>query len=78
MSKKRHWAANAAFKNTPTRHELDKSVPPRPHPGTPIPCHKCGVVGHTLVKINDHYVHQNQELCNTFAVARLKQTVHKV
>ncbi len=47
------------------QHE-GKSLPPKTQHGQPIRCFKCGKYGGTLLKIDDHYEHQNRELCRIF------------
>ena len=36
----------------------------------PIKCSRCHTSGGTLVKVSDHYEHQNQELCGVMQLRR--------
>lgn len=37
---------------------------------SPIACSKCGLSGGTLVKIDDHYEHQDKEKCRLLQLRR--------
>lgn len=39
--------------------------------GKPITCQKCGLSGGTLVKVGDHYEHQDKAKCKILQVRRI-------
>lgn len=42
-------------------------------PGIMITCSKCGCIGGTFLKIDDHYEHQDKDACKLLEAAKLKR-----
>lgn len=52
-------------------HERDRHK----HTGTLITCSECGTGGGTLVKVDDHYEHQDKATCRMMQL-RIEEVYH--